>query len=261
MISAERADCRVKEQTAHGGGRRLPAAVRGRVDLRGDRLGQVVDAQVEESVLAGAAPNTSIPGDARVRDAFWALLPPEEQRRFFLRIAGSRRVWPRLKTLIGNPPYSFLRPEDEGVLRASGICRGRARMAHADPTATGYSEFGKGHYEDGAGRLYRVVRKEQGDGDQLPWVGLAAGVRVVADVRVQKRAGATKVAMARGEHGPVAQASLVFPRVGDVLQLRLVTALRGGGGGDDDDALRARIELGRQKAAGSPIARLVLKIV
>ena len=113
-------------------------------------------------------------------------------------------------------------------------------MAHADPTATGYSEFGKGHYEDGAGRLYRVVRKEQGDGDQLPWVGLAAGVRVVADVRVQKRAGATKVAMARGEHGPVAQASLVFPRVGDVLQLRLVTALRG----DDvdvDDALRARI--------------------
>jgi len=231
--------------------------------LRGavDHLTEAVAAQVEESVLAGAAPNTSIPGDARVRDAFWALLPPEEQRRFFLRIAGSRRVWPRLKTLIGNPPYSFLRPEDEGVLRASGICRGRARMAHADPTATGYSEFGKGHYEDGAGRLYRVVRKEQGDGDQLPWVGLAAGVRVVADVRVQKRAGATKVAMARGEHGPVAQASLVFPRVGDVLQLRLVTALRGGGGGDDDDALRARIELGRQKAAGSPIARLVLKIV
>ena len=83
-----------------------------------------------------------------MRDAFWALLPPEEQRRFFLRIAGSRRVWPRLKTLIGNPPYSFLRPEDEGVLRASGICRGRARMAHTDPTATGYSEFGKGHYVD-----------------------------------------------------------------------------------------------------------------
>lgn len=224
-------------------------------------LTDAVAAQVEQSVVALAPPNTPIPGDAQVRDAFWALLPPEEQRRFFLHIAGQRRVWPRLKTLIGNPPYSFLRPEDEGVLRASGICRGRARMAHADPTATGYAEFGKGHYEDGAGRLYRMVRKEQGDGDQLPWVGLAAGVRVVADVRVQKRAGATKAAMARGEHGPVAQASLVFPRVGDVLQLRLVRGLRASGQDEDELLLRARIELGRQKAAGSPIARLVLKIM
>ena len=39
--------------------------------LRGalDHLTEAVAAQVEESVLAGAAPNTSIPGDARVRDA------------------------------------------------------------------------------------------------------------------------------------------------------------------------------------------------
>ena len=64
--------------------------------------------QVEEAIVRLAPPNTSIPGDDLVRTAFWVLLPPEEQRAFFLRVAGNRRVWPRLKTLIGKPTVQLL---------------------------------------------------------------------------------------------------------------------------------------------------------
>ena len=232
-----------------------------------DYLNDAFATQLEQATLDNATPNEPIPGDARAREAFCALLPPAEQRRFFLRIVGEKRFWPRLRTLVGSPPYSFLRPEDEGVLRASGICKGRVNMAHAEPTVTSYGEFGRGHYEDGAGRLYRVITKERpSSGNELPWIGLAAGVKVVADVRVQKRATSTKLAIAKGRRGPAAQASLVFPRVGDTLTLRLVPALRSTAGAtdgglpaeDDDDALRATVSLGRQKAPGSPVARLVL---
>lgn len=226
-----------------------------------DYLNDAFATQLERAVYDDTPANEAADGDARVRQAFWALLSPEEQRRFFLRIIGEKRFWPRLRTLVGSPPYSFLRPEDEGVLRAAGICRGRANMAHGEPTATGYAEFTTGHYEDAAGRLYRVITKEKPNVNDLPWVGLAAGVRVVADVRVQKRSTNTKLAIAKGTKGSIAQAALIFPRVGDTLTLRLVPALRASGGnGASEDTLRARVDLGRQKAPASPVARLVLRV-
>ena len=228
-----------------------------------DHLNEGFADQVEEAIVQQAPPNTAIPGDDAVRNAFWALLPPDEQRGFFLRVAGNRRVWPRLKTLIGNPPYSFLRQEDEGVLRAGGICKGRVRMAHDQPTATSYNDF-KPHYEDAAGRQYRVLQREGGnEGGRLPWVGLAAGVRVVVDMRVAKRSMSAKRAILREGTGTVAAASLVFPRVGDTVQLQLVRALRTPVTHDRPapEPLRASVVLGRQKAPGSPVARLVLKIV
>ena len=217
--------------------------------------------QIEQSILDQAKPNVAIGGDSRVKDAFWALLPPEEQRRFFLKVAGNRRVWPRIKTLVGNPPYSFLRPEDEGVLRAGGICKGRVRMAHEEPTATGYAEF-KPHYEDGAGRKYRILQRESGGDGRLPWVGLIAGARVIADVRVTKRDNKAKAEIVRGAQGAVAMVGLVFPRVGDALLLALMPRLRSPtSDGVMPEPLRVIVEFGRQKSVGSPIARLVLKIV
>ena len=228
-----------------------------------DHLNESFSDQVEEAIDKLASPNTPIPGDAEVRDAFWALLPPDEQRRFFLRVAGNRRVWQRLKTLIGNPPYSFLRAEDEGVLRAGGICKNRVRMAHNEPTTTSYNEF-RPHYEDPAGRQYRVLQREGGDVEgRLPWVGLAGGARVAADVRVSKRSMDTKRSLLKEGRGTVAAAGLAFPRVGDVVQLSLVRTLRAPVTDEQPEVepLRAQVVFGRQRAAGSPIARLVLKIV
>ena len=228
-----------------------------------DHLNESFADQVEEAIDKLAPPNTPIQGDAEVRDAFWLLLPPDEQRAFFLRIAGNRRVWPRLKTLIGNPPYSFLRSEDEGMLRAGGICKNRVRMAHNEPTATSYNEF-RPHYEDPAGRQYHILQREGGDfGGRLPWVGLAGGARVAADVRVPKRSMDAKRAILKEGRGTIVAASLAFPRVGDTVRLNLVRTLRAPVTDEQPEVepLRAQVVLGRQRAAGSPIARLVLKII
>lgn len=228
-----------------------------------DHLNEAFADQVEEAIAQQTPPNTAIAGDVEVKDAFWALLPPDEQRRFFLRIAGNRRVWPRLKTLIGNPPYSFLRAEDEGVLRAGGICKGRVRMAHNEPTATSYTEF-RPHYEDPAGRLYRVLQREGSHGhESLPWIGLAAGARIAVDVRVSKRSMETKRAVLKENRGSIVAAGLAFPRVGDIVQLSLVKALRTPVTDEspEPEPLRGTVLLGRQRSPGSPIARLVLKLV
>ena len=228
-----------------------------------DHLNEGFADQVEEAIVQQAPPNTAIPGDDAVRNAFWSLLPPDEQRAFFLRVAGNRRVWPRLKTLIGNPPYSFLRAEDEGVLRAGGICKGRVRMAHNEATTTSYNEF-RPHYEDPAGRLYRILQREGGDATgRLPWVGLAAGARIAVDVRVSKRTLETKRAVLKENRGSIVAAGLAFPRVGDVVQLSLVRALRAPVTDEnpEPEPLRGTVVLGRQRSPGSPIARLVLKLV
>lgn len=225
-------------------------------------LGESFSDQVREASVQLAPPNAPIPGDREVREAFWVLLPPDLQRQFFLRVAGDRRAWPRLKTLIGNPPYSFLRAEDEGVLRAGGICKRRARMAHAEPTATSYVEF-RPHYEDLVGRQYRILHRE-GDArsvdERLPWADLASGAHFAADVRVRKRSLDAKRAALR--EGPIAAAGLALPRVGDVVALQLVPALRASSSSSSSsEPLRARVVHGRQRAVGSPVARLVLKLV
>tara|TARA_B110000902_G_C14294613_1_gene582721 strand:- start:9269 stop:10009 length:741 start_codon:yes stop_codon:yes gene_type:complete len=226
-----------------------------------DFLNELFQRQLERSMERSTPPNESTNGDGRAKNAFWTLLPPEAQRRFFLKLVSKRPFWPRVRTLVGAPPYSFLRPEDEGVLRASGIARGRVNMAKAESTATSYNQFGHGHYEDGVGRLYRVIVKEHPRGNELPWIGLAAGVRVVADVRIRKRSQTNRMAIFNGSHGTISQASLVFPRIGDMLLLKLVSSLREKSNDNtDDDVLRAKVDVGKQKAAGSPIARLVLNV-
>lgn len=224
-------------------------------------LTELFERQLERSMDASTPPNEATNGDSLAKKAFWTLLPLEEQRRFFLKLISRRQYWPRLRTLVGAPPYSFLRQEDEGILRASGIARGRVHMAAAESTATSYQEFGLGHYEDTVGRLYRVIMKQNPRSNELPWVGLASGVRIVADVRIRKRTTANRVAILKGNHGTITQASLMFPRIGDLVSLKLVSSLRDKTNNNDaDDVLRAKVDLGKQKATGSPIARLVLNV-
>ena len=236
-------------------------------------LNDLFAAQLERAEEYSILPNEPAVGDSRAREAFLTLLPPDEQRRFFLRLIGNRRYWPRLRTLVGSPPYSFLRSEDEGVLRASGIASHRTNMAHSETQASSYSDFACGHFEDAAGRLYRVVAKEFSGSQQLPWIGLVPGAKLVADVRVQKRSVKIKSAIAKGSHGSAAQLGLVFPRVGDTLRLRLVAPLRASSSpsssstygifdenDNEDDTLRARVDMGRQRAPRSPVARLVLSV-
>lgn len=240
-----------------------------------EALEEIYDRQLERAREERAEPNASVVGDGAARSAFLTLLPPDEQRRFFLQAAQRREMWPRVRSLFGAPPYSFLKPEDAHVLRASGVASHRVHMAHEEATATNYSEFGEGHFTDPAGRLYKVVAKERAASrEELPWRGLRAAGRLVADVRIKKTSAVKKARLAQGHEGPLALAGLVFPRVGDRVRLRLVDVLAqppsagdapptgDGGGGEEpeEDALTVRVVVGRQKAPQSPVARLVLSV-
>ena len=221
-------------------------------------LREKVKEQVYEARVANAEPNVAVRGDAEAKKAFW-LLTPDDQRALFLGVVGNRAVWPRIKPLFGSPPFSFLRPEDDGILNASGIQRGRKRMAHEEITTTNYSDFNKaGHLEDFSGRIYRIIAKENANRAELPWKGLS-GHRVVADVRLSRMSLKKRADILRGDQGPIAQAGAVFPRPGDVITLHIIQKLQGDSIDDEGGArLRARVETGRIKGAGSLIARLVL---
>lgn len=185
-------------------------------------LREQIHEQVEISRIENAEPNVAIPGDKRVKDEFWTLLEPQEQRALFLHIAGNRHVWPRLRSLVGSPPYSFLRASDEGVLRAGGIRKGRVNMARESTLST---EF-RPHFDDGTGRKFRVVDREGGHKGMLPFKGLVPGTKVVVDVRIRASNGAKRVQDLRGDNGELAQAASKFPSANDALSLKPVGQIR-----------------------------------
>ena len=215
-------------------------------------------AQLEQSEEQKAPPNTSIEGDAGAKAAFAVLLLQEQQRAFFLQLVRDRRFWPRLRSLVGAPPYGFLLPEDEGLLNASGIAKHRSHLAPTVATMSNLGDFGCGHFRDEAQRLYRVVAKRGASDADLPWRGLRTGQRVVVDVRLRLNARGIRLALAGGGTVPVRREELVFPRPGDVVHLEVVPQLRKWAEGAH--ACTARVELGKQKGMLATIARLVLKI-
>jgi hypothetical protein len=212
--------------------------------------------QLEASIDANTEPNQGIAGDTNARKAFNVLLSPTEQRAFFQQIIADRRYWPRIRSLIGVPPFSFLRPEDEGLLRAGGICRNRAHLSAQDSSISKASDFGDGHFEDDAGRTYRVINHDPKD-PSLPWQNLAGQKSLVVDVCLRRYSQKTKLAIFRGVDAPAgSQAVLMFPRPGEVVVLHLHKDLQTAG----PYSVFARVGAGFQRARLSRIARLVLKV-
>jgi hypothetical protein len=210
--------------------------------------------QLSNSEREKAPPNTAISGDAGMRAAFCVLLLLDQQREFFLKLIGDPRFWPRLRSLVGSPPYVFLRPSDDGVLNASGITRNRTHMASTQTRMSSSSDFGFGHFQDAQRRLYKIVAKQKPN-QSVPWLGLTPGERVVVDVKLKHTTRDIKAAIVRGKSTHREQ--LVFPRSGDALTLVLVEPLKA----DSDDVfVHAVVESGCQKAPLASIARMVLKI-
>ena len=211
--------------------------------------------QLEASIDSNADPNTHIAGDYNARQAFNVLLSPAEQRAFFQQIIADRRYWPRIKSLIGNPPFSFLLPEDEILLRAGGICRNRAHLT----TITNISkapDFGEGHFHDDAERTYRVINHDHTD-SSLPWQNIGLQKQLIMDVRLKRYSHKTKVAIFRGtDTSGAQQASLMFPRPSESVKLYLVKHLETGG----PYSITVKIDSGKQKAKFSPIARLLVTV-
>ena len=213
--------------------------------------------QLEAAIDTDAQPNKGIAGDHSARQAFNALLSPAEQRALFQQLIADRRYWPRSQSLSGNPPFSFLLPEDEGLLRAGGICRNRAHLSAQDSSISKAPDFGDGHFQDDAERVYRVINHDAKD-TSLPWQNLSLQKQLVADVRLKRFSQKTKIAIFRGTDAASGnQAALMFPRPGEEIVLHLSKHLEAAG----PYSITARVDAGRQKVRYSPIARLVLTVL
>lgn len=213
--------------------------------------------QLEASIDANAEPNKDVAGDHVARQAFNVLLAPAEQRAFFQQLVTDQRYWPRIKSLIGNPPFSFLLPEDESLLRAGGICRNRAHLAAQHSSISKASDFGDGHFQDDAERTYRVINHDMKD-VSLPWQNLRIQQQLLVDVRLKRYSQKTKVEIFRGTHGGIEnQAALMFPRPGETVVLHLSRHLESTG----PYSITVRVDAGRQKIKFSPIARLIVTVL
>lgn len=213
--------------------------------------------QLEASINANTEPNKDVAGDYVARQAFNVLLAPTEQRTFFQQLVADQRYWPRIKSLVGNPPFSFLLPEDESLLRAGGICRNRAHLSAQHSSISKASDFGDGHFQDDAERTYRIINHDMKD-VSLPWQNLRLQKQLLVDVRLKRYSQKTKVEIFRGTHGGVEnQAALMFPRPGEQVVLHLSRHLESTG----PYSITVRVDSGRQKIKYSPIARLIVTVL
>ena len=234
-------------------------------------LKQAFSEQLLESIERKAPPNEEITGDLRARQAFRLVLSPAEQRTFFRALVRDHRYWPRIKSLIGSPPFSFLLPEDEGLLRAGGICRNRAHLAAGDSSVSKAADFGVGHFYDHFERVYRVVSNPTSS-TTVPWKGIVANTKIVMDVRLKSYTHKAKVDILRGD-ARTAQVALMFPRPGEKIRLHLSSVLEGAPRQSSSDStsgakseydgtsLLVQVVSGFQKAKQSPVARLVMLVL
>ena len=197
-----------------------------------DYCTQLLDRQINQAVLDRVQPNEPANGDTEARAAFLSLLPPKQQRNVFLALVRRTEAWPRIRTLVGSPPFSFLKPEDDGVLRAAGITRGRVHMASSSQGGPSSSnDFGVPQYTDDGDRDIKFVAS--GDVElvdqnaSLPFKNLTAGRLVMADVRLKRRRTIEKQRILRNG-SDAEKKSLKFPGPGSRVVLHPNPSFRGG---------------------------------
>lgn len=182
-------------------------------------ISDIFEKQVNKANGVGAPYNVAIRGDFEARKAFYTLLPTEFQRVFFLKFASQSHNWPRLRPLIGAPPYAFLRPQDAAVLNATGIAKSRTHMAYDDSKIVNYSQFGLGQWVDAYDREFRVVGASLSETDVLPssMEQRSSSNRILLVCRVLKRSKQERVRRLRDA---ALKKTVVFPAVGETLTLR-----------------------------------------
>jgi hypothetical protein len=188
--------------------------------------------QIERSIGENAAINTLITGDAEARSAFWLLLNIDFQRSVFLTKCKRREFWPRIRSLVGSPPFSFLFPEDDFVLNASGITANRVHMA---PTGRGTilssGEIADGHFVDYYDRKYKIVavQNERTSGLDPTSVmscyrNLLPGKKVVLDLKLPRMKQTERIGIQKSTRVETKK-SIYFPTPGEKIKLRINSKL------------------------------------
>lgn len=196
------------------------------VQTVGDALNVCRDLLSEQLTRAATekpAPNQTIPGDNAARSAFLLLLTDTQQRELFLSIAESSANWPRIRPLMGAPPYHFLRPEDASILNATGFARGRVNMTYDSAhRIANHHQFGAGQLVDEHTREYRVAPREQRNEDPLPGSEfLRNSKNLILHVKVKRHGIHKKRELFHSEF----KRQLFFPQVGEKIVLRESNAL------------------------------------
>lgn len=181
----------------------------------------LMDEQLQRAISKQPPPNVPIQGDAVARTAFQLLLTDEQQRALFLQFASSAAAWPRLRSLIGAPPYNFLRPEDAGTLSASGFARGRTNMVYEGDgkRVANYSQFGPGQLVDEHAREYRVAPTSTQSSDPLPSAEYFRGSSTtghILHVKVRRHGMQKKRELLRSQQ----RKQLFFPQPGETIVLQ-----------------------------------------
>jgi len=182
--------------------------------------------QMERSVDDRPPINTPISGDAEARGAFWLLLPTNTQRSVFLARCKSREFWPRIRTLIGSPPFCFLRPEDDFVLNAGGINATRSHMAPQESGSIPSSgDIGDGHFHDRNARIYKVSALEcntlaPGANSSLDYRNMAPGKKVVLDIKLPRMKQADRAKIHKSSNVEMKR-RIFFPVPGETIELAI----------------------------------------
>ena len=212
---------------------KLPSRIRssfgGGVRTAGDAYEvcrMLIAEQLERALAERPPPNTSIKGDSASRTAFLLLLTDGQQRDLFLATASDQRSWPRLKTLVGSPPYHFLMPQDAAILNAAGFARGRVNMTYEHSKVANSGQFGPGQLVDEHTREYRVAPRKLDPTDPLP--GNEYFEHASKDILLQVKVKRHNLTKKRELFHSEFKKQLLFPQPGEVIVLqetnRMLTA-------------------------------------
>lgn len=190
---------------------------------------ELISRQLDRAKELSPPINTAVEGDAEARAAFSLLLEPDVQRRIFLNRCKNRDFWPRIRTVVGSPPFSFLYPEDDAVLNAGGITAKRAHMAPLERAPILSSgEIADGHFADHYDRRYKVVAV---DGTRDASVGattttfasyrsLQSGRKAVIDLKLPRMKQVARIGIHKSTRVET-KGSIQFPRPGEKVKLSI----------------------------------------
>ena len=192
-----------------------------------DYCNSLVSMQIERAKETHVAMNESIHGDERARKSMFTLLPNQYIREVFLNVIRTNDALPRIRPLFGAPPYSFLLPEDAGLVRSGGFAPSRVNMTYDKSNMTAnYSQFGLPQLVDSYMREYRIVafgKVEKGDSLLFNFDAHYSSKPLRMDVRVPKRSRQERVKMLKDAS---LRKAIVFPNVGETVVLQYSNSLQ-----------------------------------
>ena len=242
---------------------KLPSRIRSRfgggVRTAGDAYEvcrMLITEQLEKAAAEKPPPNTAIEGDSASRTAFLLLLTDGQQRDLFLATASNQRSWPRLKTLVGSPPYHFLMPQDAAILNAAGFARGRVNMAYEHSKVANSGQFGPGQLVDEHTREYRVSPRKLDPSDPLPGSEYfkQASKDLVLQVKVKRHNLSKKRELFHSEF----KKQLLFPQPGEVIVLRETNRLLTARGLQQPSRTHLRVKALWPRSQGSSTAAVLV---